>query len=88
MERIPLHSWEMEFSIQYHVTINSQLNNQNSIRYVLYNIYSYAPREAGQGGRISHLIEIFCQIPYSRDSSDGQIYSMLPWGKHIFVLCD
>jgi hypothetical protein len=26
MERIPLHSWEMEFSIQYHVTINSQLN--------------------------------------------------------------
>ena len=23
MERIPLHSWEMEFSIQYHVTINS-----------------------------------------------------------------
>jgi hypothetical protein len=29
MERIPLHSWEMEFSIQYHVTINSQLNDQN-----------------------------------------------------------
>jgi hypothetical protein len=33
MERIPLHSWEMEFSIQDHVTINSQLNDQNSIRY-------------------------------------------------------
>ena len=33
MERIPLHSWEMEFSIQYHVTINSQLNDQNSIKY-------------------------------------------------------
>jgi hypothetical protein len=30
MERIPLHSWEMEFSIQYHMTINSQLNDQNS----------------------------------------------------------
>ena len=28
-----MHSWEMEFSIQYHVTINSQLNDQNSIRY-------------------------------------------------------
>ena len=27
MERVPLHSWEMEFSIQYHVTINSQLND-------------------------------------------------------------
>jgi hypothetical protein len=38
MERIPLHSWEMEFSIQYHVTINSQLKDQNSIRY--YIIYS------------------------------------------------
>jgi hypothetical protein len=25
----------MEFSIQYHVTINSQLNNQNSIRYYI-----------------------------------------------------
>ena len=37
MERIPLHSWEMEFSIQYHVTINSQLNDQNSIRnYIKY----------------------------------------------------
>jgi hypothetical protein len=24
MERIPLHSWEMEFSVQYHATINSQ----------------------------------------------------------------
>ena len=35
MERIPLHSWEMEFSIQYHVTINSQLNDQNSIRYYI-----------------------------------------------------
>ena len=35
MERIPLHSWEMEFSIQYHVTINSQLNYQNSIRYYI-----------------------------------------------------
>ena len=33
MERIPLHSWEMEFSIQYHVTINSQLNDHNSIKY-------------------------------------------------------
>jgi hypothetical protein len=35
MERIPLHSWEMEFSVQYHVTINSQLNDQNSIRYYI-----------------------------------------------------
>jgi hypothetical protein len=26
MERIPLHSWEMEFSIQYHLTINNSLN--------------------------------------------------------------
>ena len=25
----------MEFSIQYHVTINSQLNDQNSIRYYI-----------------------------------------------------
>jgi hypothetical protein len=33
--RIPLHSWEMEFSIQYHVTVNSQLNDQNSIRYYI-----------------------------------------------------
>jgi hypothetical protein len=39
MERIPLHSWEMEFSIQYHVTINSQLNDQNSIRYYINSIY-------------------------------------------------
>jgi hypothetical protein len=35
MERIPLHSWEMEFSFQYHMTINSQLNDQNSIRYYI-----------------------------------------------------
>ena len=35
MERIPLHSWEMEISIQYHVTVNSQLNDQNSIRYYI-----------------------------------------------------
>ena len=40
MERIPLHSWEMEFSIQYHVTINSQLNDQNSIRYYIIEKYS------------------------------------------------
>ena len=42
MERIPLHSWEMEFPIQYHVTINSQLNDQNSIRYyiILYRVYT------------------------------------------------
>ena len=41
MERIPLHSWEMEFSIQYHVTINSQLNDQNSIRYyIIHQIHS------------------------------------------------
>ena len=33
MERIPLHSWEMEFSIQYHVTINSQLNDQVKVLY-------------------------------------------------------
>jgi hypothetical protein len=37
MERIPLHSWEMEFSMQYHMTINSQLNDQNSIRYYIIN---------------------------------------------------
>jgi hypothetical protein len=42
MERIPLHSWEMEFSIQYHVTINSQLNDQNSIRYYINYCYSTA----------------------------------------------
>ena len=35
MECIPLHSWEIEFSVQYHVTINSQLNDQNSIRYFI-----------------------------------------------------
>jgi hypothetical protein len=35
MERIPLHSWKMEFSIQYHMTINSQLNDQNSIKYYI-----------------------------------------------------
>ena len=35
MERILLHSWEIEFSIQYHVTINSQLNDQNSLRYYI-----------------------------------------------------
>jgi hypothetical protein len=37
MGRIPLHSWpwEMEFSIRYHMTINSQLNDQNSIRYYI-----------------------------------------------------
>jgi hypothetical protein len=29
MERIPLHFWETEFTIQYHVTISSQLNDQN-----------------------------------------------------------
>ena len=39
MECIPLHSWEMEFSIQYHVTINSQLNDQNSIRYYINRAY-------------------------------------------------
>ena len=39
MERIPLHSWEMEFSIQYHVTINSQLNDQNSIRYYIKSLH-------------------------------------------------
>ena len=38
MERIPLHSWEIEFSIQYHVTINSQLNDQNPIRYYIKSI--------------------------------------------------
>ena len=42
MERMPLHSWKMEFSIQYHVTIHSQLNDQNSIRYyiILYRVYT------------------------------------------------
>ena len=42
MERVPLHSWEMEFSIQYHVTINSQLNDWNLIRYyIIHVICSY-----------------------------------------------
>jgi hypothetical protein len=41
MERVPLHSWEMEFSIQYHVTINSQLNDQNSIRYYIIKNYAH-----------------------------------------------
>ena len=40
MERIPLHSWEMEFSIRYHVNINSQINDQNLIRYyIIFNIF-------------------------------------------------
>ena len=43
MERISLHSWEMEFSIQYHVTINSQLNDQNSIRYYIIRNYISTP---------------------------------------------
>jgi hypothetical protein len=41
MERVPLHSWEMEFSIQYHVTLNSQLNDQNSIRYYIINYINF-----------------------------------------------
>jgi hypothetical protein len=40
MERVPLHSWEMEFSIQYHVTINSQLNGLEFNK-VLYKAISY-----------------------------------------------
>jgi hypothetical protein len=36
---VQLHSWEMEFSIQYHVTINSQLNDQNSISYYMISTY-------------------------------------------------
>ena len=35
MERIPLHSWEMGLSIQYHMTIINQLNDQNSMRYYI-----------------------------------------------------
>jgi hypothetical protein len=41
MERIPLHSWEMEFSIQYHVTINSQLIKRSEFNTVLYIILYY-----------------------------------------------
>ena len=41
MERIPLHSWEMEFSIQYHANINSQLNDQKSIRYYIKDYKNY-----------------------------------------------
>ena len=47
MERIPLHSWEMEFSIQYHVTINSQLNDQNSIRYYSSVIFAHFKAKVG-----------------------------------------
>ena len=35
MERIPLHSCKMGHFIKYHVTISSQLNNQNLIRYYI-----------------------------------------------------
>jgi hypothetical protein len=37
MERIPLHSWEMEFSIQYHMTITANIK-RSEFNKVLYNI--------------------------------------------------
>ena len=36
MERIPLHSWEMEFSIQYHVTVKQPIK-RSEFNKVLYN---------------------------------------------------
>ena len=35
MERIPLHSWQMGLSIQYHVTIINQLNDLNLMWYYI-----------------------------------------------------
>ena len=35
MERIPLHSWEMGLSLQYHVTIINQLNDLNLMGYYI-----------------------------------------------------
>ena len=35
MERIPLHSWEMGLSIQYHVTIINQSNDLNLMEYYI-----------------------------------------------------
>ena len=35
MERIPLHSWEMGLSIQYHVAIINQLNDLNLMGYYI-----------------------------------------------------
>ena len=35
MERIPLHSWQMGLSIQYHVTIINQLNDLNLMGYYI-----------------------------------------------------
>ena len=40
MERIPLHSWEMGLSIQYHVTIINQLNDLNLMGYYIKRIVS------------------------------------------------
>ena len=37
MERIPLNSWEMEFSIQYHVTMHKQPIKRSEFNKVLYN---------------------------------------------------
>ena len=35
MERIPLHSWQMGLSIQYHVTIINQLNDLKLMGYYI-----------------------------------------------------
>ena len=37
IEHFPLHSWKMELFIKYHVTIISQLNDQNLMRYDIIN---------------------------------------------------
>ena len=53
MERIPLHSWEMEFSIQYHVTINSQFK-RSEFNKVLYNTFHCTLCESNYKSHIQH----------------------------------
>jgi hypothetical protein len=63
MERIPLHSWEIEFSIQYNVTINSQLNDRSEFNKVLYNNVYFPNR-----------FDIFLQMAnHMRDSNSEPI---------------
>ena len=41
MQRFPLHAWKMELFISYQVTIINQLNNQNLMRYLYNNSYTW-----------------------------------------------
>jgi hypothetical protein len=61
---VQLHSWEMEFSIQYHVTINSQLNDQSSIRYIYIKSYvSIAQYQRGHASMYSYSsVYFFCSF--------------------------